>query len=645
MSLQISKLILYSRDGAIRELQFRAGELNILTGAPQTGKSALIDIIDYLTGRRECNVADGVIRRYVGWYAVLFQLSEGQIFIARQNPEVGERTNPNIYISRGTRIAVPPVSALVKNTTVSALEKFLTGAIGISENEHRPAAATRDPLEANFRHALIFALQDQNDIDSKRRLFHRQGEEFISQAIKDTFPYFLGAIDEDRLSKQAQLDQARRRLRRLERELRQAEGLDSKTYPRAQMLIDEAKQVGLIDERTVTVSFESSFDLLQRVARSTQVRDDVVMGDGEDLLAELRTERQGLRSELERLNAEIRSTRMFTTETSGYEREAKEQRARLSSVDLIKSASHEAGHCPLCESQLENPLPTVRQIERSLQDLSEQLEAVQAENPRLQLRLAVLLREEANLQELLRENQQRIAARMRENEILRVQQESFILQARTTGKIQQYVESAEIADSRASSQEAVETERARVAVLESELDAEGIREKLNAFLNIIGRYMTEYSEALNLEHHGSQLRLDIRNLTVVADTMDGAVPLFRMGSGENWVGYHVLAHIALHKWFRAKNRPVPGFLILDQPSQAYYPPEQDSEGSLDGLTDEDQTAVQRLFQLISSAAVELAPDLQIIVLDHADLKREWFERAVVERWRQGRHLVPKSWFK
>ena len=95
------------------------------------------------------------------------------------------------------------------------------------------------------------------------------------------------------------------------------------------MLIDEAKQVGLIDERAVTVSFESSFDLLQRVARSTQIRDDVVMGDGEDLLAELRTERQGLRSELERLNAEIRSTRMFTTETSGYEREAKEQRARL----------------------------------------------------------------------------------------------------------------------------------------------------------------------------------------------------------------------------------------------------------------------------------------------------------------------------
>ncbi|MCY4120824.1 MAG: DUF3732 domain-containing protein [Acidobacteria bacterium] len=643
MSLQIAKLVLYSREGAVRELALRTGQLNILTGAPQTGKSALIDIIDYVTGRRECNVAEGVIRKYVGWYAVLFQLNGGQVFVARRNPALGERTNPDVYMSRGTSLSVPPATDLVKNTTVPALEKFLTAAVGISENEHRPPAPTRDPLEANFRHSLIFSFQDQNDIDSKKRLFHRQGEDFVNQAIKDTFPYFLGAVDEDRLLKRAQLDEARRQLRRLERELQHAEAMDITTYPRARELVDEAKQVGLVDERTATTSFEGVLEVLQQVARDTRVRDEVVMADGEDLLAGLRTERQGLRSELERVNGEIRSTRMFTTETSGYQREAEEQRARLSAVGLIRTGDHEAGRCPLCESHLPVPVPTAREIERSLEDLSAELEAVEAENPRLQLRLAALLREQSHLGELLRENQQRIAARMRENEILRVQQENFILQARTMGKIQQYVETAKTGDSSTALHEAVEAQRVRAAVLEEELDPEGTREKLSAFLNIIGRYMTEYSGSLNLEHHGSQLRLDIRNLTVLADTLDGAVPLYRMGSGENWVGYHLLAHIALHKWFRLKERPVPGFLILDQPSQAYYPPELDSEGSLHGLADEDQTAVQRLFRLIADAASELAPNLQIIVMDHADLKREWFEEAVVERWRRGKKLLPQSW--
>ena len=645
MSLQIAKLILYSREGEIRELAFHTGALNVLTGASKTGKSAIIDIIDYCTGRGECNVADGVIRKYVGWYALLFQLNGAQIFIARRNPAVGERTSGDIYMDRRSQIDTPPASALAKNTTVSAVEKFLGAAIGISENEHRPPVATRDPLEANFRHALLFSIQDQNDIDSKLRLFHRQGEDFVGQAIRDTLPYFLGAVDEDRLLKQAQLDQARRQLRQLERQLREAEVLDSNTYPRARALLDEAKQVGLIDERTVASTYENVSTILHRIARDALVNVGVVMADGEDLLAGLRAERQGLRNELEKVSAEIRSTRMFTTETSGYEREVKEQRARLSSVGLVKDGGHDPGRCPVCESRLTAPTPTVAQIERSLHDLSEQLEAVEAENPRLQLRLAALLREEADLQDRLRENQQRIAARMRDNEILRVQQENFILQARTIGKISQYVETATSADSSSTLRASIDAARARVAVLERELDPEAIREKLSAFLNIIGRYMTTYSEWLELEHRGSQLRLDIRNVTVVADTLDGPVPLFRMGSGENWVGYHVLAHLALHKWFRQKQRPVPGFIIFDQPSQAHYPPEHDAEGSLDVLADEDQEAVLQLFKLISDAAAELAPELQIIVMDHADLKRDWFESAVVERWRGGKKLIPQDWLR
>jgi hypothetical protein len=643
VSLQIANLVLYSRRGDVRELPFKLGAFNVLTGASKTGKSAIIDIVDYCTGRSECNVADGVIRKHVGWYAILFQLREGQIFIARRNPDLGEKTSPDIYMERGVQIAIPPASALFKNTTVSGVEKFLGAAIGISENEHRPPAHTREPLEANFRHALLLSFQDQNDIDSKQRLFHRQGEDWVGQAIKDTLPYFLGAVDEDRLLKQSQLDEARRRLRQLERQLREAEALDTSTYPRARGLFDEAKQVGLIDDRLAPVSYEVVFAALQRVARDDRVRDELIVGDGDDALAALRAERQSLRSELERVNAEIRSTRTFTSETTGYEREAKEQRARLSAVGLIQDGGHDPSHCPLCESQLTVPSPTVAQISRSLRDLSEQLEAVEAENPRLQMRLARLSREESELEERLRENQQLINARLRENEILRVQQDSFILQARTTGKVCQYVETASNVDGGSALKTTIDAARARVAALERELDVEDTREKLNAFLNIIGRYMTEYSRGLDLEHRGSQLRLDIRNLTVVADTLDGPVPLYRMGSGENWVGYHVLAHLGLHKWFRQKNRPVPGFIIFDQPSQAHYPPEKDAEGSLDVLGDEDQTAVLQLFRLISNAAAELSPQLQIIVMDHADLKNDWFEAAVADRWRRGRKLVPEEW--
>ena len=507
-------------------------------------------------------------------------------------------------------------------------------------NEHRPVGFTRPPLEATFRHALLLCVQDQNSSG----LFHRQGEDFMGTAIKDTLPYFLGAFDERHLLKQSQLDQARRELRVLERELRDVEAVDTSTFPRALALMDEAKAVGLLDDRTSTSTYEAVLTLLHRVAEESRWQDEMVISDEAELLSQMRAERQGLRNELEQINAEIRSTRNFTTETRGYEREVKEQRARLSSVGLI--AREDAGHaeCPVCRSHLAEPVPTAQQIDEALQSLSVQLEAVEAENPRLLQRLASLEQQAALVQERLQENQQRIAARVRENELMKSQQDTYVLQARTIGKITQYVESVNSADTSSSLHSKVGMARSRVAVLEQELDPDAAEERLATFLNLVARYMTDYSDRLDLEHRGSQLRLDLRALTVVADTVNGPVPLSRMGSGENWVGYHVLAHLALHKWFRQKERPVPGFLFLDQPSQAHYPPEKDANGAIDGLKDEDQTAVMNLFKLIYDAALEMAPDMQIIVTDHADLKMDWFTESIIARWGGHEKLVPEAWY-
>ena len=83
--------------------------------------------------------------------------------------------------------------------------------------------------------------------------------------------------------------------------------------------------------------------------------------------------------------------------------------------------------------------------------------------------------------------------------------------------------------------------------------------------------------------------------------------------------------------------------MLDQVSQAHYPAEQDKEGTLDGLPDEDKAAVHRLFKLLHDFAAELAPNMQVIAIDHVDIIEPWFQTAVVERWRNGLALVPETW--
>ncbi|SER91071.1 DUF3732 domain-containing protein [Salisediminibacterium halotolerans] len=138
--------------------------------------------------------------------------------------------------------------------------------------------------------------------------------------------------------------------------------------------------------------------------------------------------------------------------------------------------------------------------------------------------------------------------------------------------------------------------------------------------------------------------MDFNELTVVVDREDRPIPLHRMGSGENWVGYHLIAHLALHSYLTEHNRPVPRFLFIDQPTQVYYPQDEDAqlEGSLDNLKDEDREAVRKMFDLIINVVNRLHPNFQVIITDHADLANERFQNSVVERWR-GEALIPDSW--
>jgi hypothetical protein len=646
MSLQIRSIVVYSLAGNYRRrIDFRLGALNILTGASRTGKSALLDIVDYCWGRDECTVPEGPIRRKVSWYGVVFDNEGEGIFVARRNPAPGGKASDEFYLERAVEDAPSDTSSLMKNTTADALKRFLSQALAISENEHRPPeGSARPPLEANARHAILFCLQAQDEIASRRFVFHRQGEPFFPQAIKDTLPYFLGAVDEDRLRRQLMLDDTRRRLARLERRLVEARSVDDDDYSRARMLLDEAKRVGLADRAAEPASRDEALAMLDAAAGHVDVDVDLIVDEPSDDLADLQENRRQLRMQLASLKDERREAELLLSGASGFEREASEQQARLGALGLIDDDPN--GHspvCPVCDSTLDEPPPTVEEIRQLLEDIASQLTAVRRENPRVQKRLARLEEHRADIEERLRENQRVMTARIEESERLRAQQDTFVQRARVSGKIAFYLETAATAVGSDGLAEEIERLRAEVEELEKGLDPEMVEERIATALNVIGQYMTEYANDLQVEHGQNPIRLDRKNLSVVADTLDGPIPLTRMGSAENWIGYHVVAHLGLHKFFRGRSRPVPGFLMLDQPSQAHYPPERDAEGDLGVLADEDQAAVRRLFELLRRFASDLAPSMQVIVVDHVDIRESWFQGAVAERWRAGRKLVPDEW--
>ena len=179
----------------------------------------------------------------------------------------------------------------------------------------------------------------------------------------------------------------------------------------------------------------------------------------------------------------------------------------------------------------------------------------------------------------------------------------------------------------------------QVAAAEESLSPALVSENVTSILNVVGRDMGEWAQRLQLEYSDSPVRIDPSRLNVVADTASGTIPLDRMGSAANWVGYHLVAYLALHKLFVERDRPVPRFVVFDQPTQAFYPP----EATFDSLQDADRRAVTHMFELFRDVAQQLSPIFQIIVTDHANLDAEWFQSAIREEWRGGLRLIPSAW--
>ena len=646
MTLQIRSISLYSRDGERRAVNFRLGALNIVTGASKTGKSALLDIVDYCWGRDECTVPEGEIRKGVSWFAVHLDHDGEGILIARKNPGPAGRASDEIYFARGVDELSADANGFHKNITTDGLNTQLSATLGISENIHIPEeGATRRPLEASSRHAILFCLQAQDEIANRRLLFHRQGEQYVPGAVRDALPYFLGAVNEDHFIALKRYQDARTRLRRLQREYAETQAMTRDASNAARGLLGEARRAGLIAPDAQPEDASDVLTLLRQATVPQPTAFSAIDDPAADLTA-LDERRRSLLRQLQELREEVADVGRLNREASDFEVEAREQEARLASIGLITDASDAAGGtCPLCESQLSVAVPTVTEIRDSLANVQIQLRSVRRDAPRLQERLAGLESLRADLNEQLRDVQTDIAKRIQDNERLRLEQHQFAEQARVAGRIAYYLENTAAVAEDSELPRKLEQFRAEIRELEATLDDDTAQERLMTALNLVGRDLTDFATNLGLEHGENPLWLDLKRLTVVADTDAGPVSLAQMGSGENWVGYHVAAHLSLHKLFYRRRRPVPGLLMLDQLSQAHYPPERDEGGRIDGLPDEDQAAVRQLFWLLHHYCGEHAPDMQIIVADHVELLEDWFRDSTAERWRDGIALVPESWLR
>lgn len=636
--MQILELVLYGKNGKKRVLPFTPGKVNVIPGESKAGKSAVGDIIEYCLGGSACNIAVGVVRDSVAWYGLLLQFKTNRIFVARKNPDPGRQSTSFCYYEVGTDIVSPETVYFTPNTNTEGIEELLTKQIGISENIHMPEEdESRDPLEANIRHALFCCFQSQDEVTARNHLFHRQSEGLpITNAIRDTMPYFLGAVDEDAVLLATERRVKDRELRMLTRQVTEAESITGAGSEKAIALLLEAEAVGLI-QGTEDLD-KSDFDVLYATLKSIKLVTRRVPSASMDRLTALQTQLREKENEIGELQDSIIEARAYLADASGYRGELAHQKVRLESIGLFEKLDFNTGKCPFCSGNLNPEPPEVVKLKESIRALDQSINRVEKERPQLRR----FIDQQENRVDSIKDE---IAVIKAEIDGTYVQMEDADRirdlndrRAKVFGRISYWLENVEMAEDTAESKRRIKELEYRIAEIDAILSNDSVKDRVSSALSVIQNDMTTWARELDMEYSGSPYRLDMGKVTVVVDH-GRPIPLKEMGSGANWLGSHLITMFGLHKYFINNNRPVPGFLFLDQPSQVYFP-----EGST-ADKDMDVQAVTKVFSFIRERVAELDGKMQVIVVDHAKLDDDDFAAEIVEDWKYtGKKLVPDDWY-
>lgn len=652
MKFQILKIILWPRAPGVepRIVNFQPGLVNVISGASKTGKSAIIPLIDYCLGSDRCAIPVETIRDACGWFGVVIDCQEGQKLFARREPG-DQKSTSDMFMLEGREVVVPD-RIEAKNTNSDAVKAKLDELAGLSRLDFDfEQSGSGFKGRPSFRDLMAFTFQSQNIVANPDVLFFKADTYEHREKLKTVFPYVLKAVTPEVLAAQHELEVINRQLARKERELENVKKVSERWQAELRAWAIQAREFGLLREPIAAeASREALLELLKQAATSTDipVPDSSSVSEAMNELVALQREESEVDSRLQQLRRRLTEMSKLKENSTNFREALSVQRDRLGVAKWLENMQTQHV-CPLCESAVDDETTGVKELLLALTDVEVNLRRVSA-TP------ASFDRELLRVKQELDQNLERLKGiTIRQNEVQRRSSSAREAQYRATeisrflGRLDRGLEMQGALSEGGSLSDEVEKLRIRQSELSKLVGKSGIEGRKKRALDRISNFVGRLLPLLDAERPGDPVEISITDLTVKVKGSQRDDYLWEIGSGANWLSYHVAVSLALQQFFIASSpSPVPGFLVYDQPSQVYFPRRLASSKTSEDdprLLDEDIEAVRKVFATLNDTVTLLKKDLQVIVLDHAgaDVWDSIPNIHVVEEWREGRKLVPITW--
>ncbi len=641
MKSYIKAIVIFNRNGEKRMVPLKQG-VNIITGESKTGKSALVEIIDYCLCSTRCTIPKGKITDFSYLYTLVMDIGDNTYIIARYSWDEGGK----MCFSKESSNFVPedldlsyfeekPVLSYknVKSEIEGALGLFVTN---IATDVDQPGK------KASLRNMVSYMFQHQNLIASKFALFYRFSDFYKRKDVIDQFPVFAGMISQEYYSDLIQLNALKAQLK--QKYKKQKANEKSTAYVRKNLLPLLKDYFALLEQ-----DFDDNISVheMLKIASDLPGFDDTqLFGENKITMrySELNAELEKLRNEEREILLKIKNIDNSSNTGSSFTQMLKDLQQQTS----IAAIETDEYICPICGHECREIAEDDSQLIEATEWLDNELRITEKYTADFSEDVRKLKEEHSKIDEKIRDIWRQI----------KTIEEKFISSKALVSK-----------------REKVNYAKARIA-LYAEMSSSGIFETVDGDIDELNERIARLEEKINgfdvdkkMSKAESFLSYNMNRLSLTLDfeeeyrpidlnfgLMDGSfdiyqhqsnnenVYLYEMGSGANWVSCHIALFLSfLHYFAIQSNSSMPLIMFFDQPSQVYFPQGNDESK----ITQSDLLAVNKIYKTIFDEVNLIEKETgilpQMIIVDHVDGDnldcKDEFNDYVRCNWRNGKALI------
>jgi hypothetical protein len=609
MKFYYNKIILWLKDGRRRDVEFQNNKVNIITGDSNTGKTAILDIIDYCFFSSEYKIPESKINENVAWYGLQITINSKKVTIARKSPTDGKVSDEYYYSSIGE---VP--AALVTNISENGIKEIIETEYSINHKTviSFGSNSMRAGSKISIRYFQMFNTISGNIIENDSGVyFDKQEKQRYRDALPRIFDLAIGIENVENILKKEKKNELELKLNSL---LKKKEIIDNQGdvfRKELDAIISRAKEYSIIDS-SLTAE-DSISELSKEIFNISNI-------------PKTPSDRSRIEKEYYLIERKIKNLRKFLTEYSEYLEGQKVIEDSLLPIQYLVDNEREIIKTSIYDeliSYYASELKTMKNANRDKKPVDRQVTDYIYE----------LEIQKTKLSEKLNVAEKDFIA-------LKDDAEKYYFLGQIKTKIELFLKKDDNIYKSEYDSEIKGIEEALALII-----VEDSKDKKDLFIGLAEEIIKNYMEFVGvaLENYASYMPFfDYTNKKILLRKPMSTF-LENTGSSSNFMFLHLFFTLAVHQIaFLNKSPFIAPYIIIDQISRPYYG---SKETKKEFLIHSDESKIKQALNLLNNyieKRVEADGEFQIILFEHipVELFAEYSNIILVEEFRNGNALIP-----